>query len=184
MVVYILFINKGTLITFVFFINLLDIFFEFNMGAVMIGIIGAGFCAFVGVGIQSLMAIDGLNLPVMTIPFIVTTWLLMSIKTKWLVATVADDIDLDDAMFLDRRHDGEEQAAIRQLIQVVKSPGRLAELLKGNQSLEDEGRTKYGALDDEFNFENDSLLDGNDQHGLSSDDDDDDKDRLTEIEMV
>lgn len=67
-----------------------------------------------GVGIQSFLAIDGLNLPVMTIPFVITTWLLMSMKTKLLVATVAANVDLDDAMFLDRRHDGDEQPLLKQ----------------------------------------------------------------------
>ena len=70
---------------------------------------------FVSVGIQSFLATDGLNLPVMTIPFCVTTWLLMSFKTEWLVATVGDEVDLDDALFLNRRHDAQEQAVLSTL---------------------------------------------------------------------
>jgi hypothetical protein len=152
------------------------------MGSVMIGMIGAALAAFVGVGIQSIMATDGLNLPVMTIPFIVTTWLVMATKSKWLVATVADNVDLDDAMFLDRRHDGEEQAAMRQMLTLMKSPGQLAQFMKNYGSRSEEG-DKYGSLDDEeINFENNSLLNADDEVDKYSTDEDEEEE--AEIEMV
>ena len=85
-----------------------DIFYEFNFGSFFLATVGSAMAAFWGLGIQSLLAADGLNLPVMTIPFVVTAWLLMSTGSQWLVPTVAADVDLDDAMFLDRRHEHED----------------------------------------------------------------------------
>ena len=62
-----------------------------NVGSTFIGMIGAAMAAFIGLGVESFLATDGLNLPVMTIPFVATAWLIMATKSKWLVATVAEE---------------------------------------------------------------------------------------------
>lgn len=162
-----------------------DIFYVSNMGSTFIGMIGAAMAAFIGLGVESFLATDGLNLPVMTIPFVATAWLIMATKSKWLVATVAESVDLDDAMFMDRRRDTEEQAALKKLLTALQSSGMLSQLLSfsGPEGGGATGqKSKYGALNDDINFENDSLLDNDDLDNFSSDKDDEEE--VLNIEMV
>mmetsp|Transcript_20507 Transcript_20507/g.34314 ORF Transcript_20507/g.34314 Transcript_20507/m.34314 type:complete len:569 (+) Transcript_20507:180-1886(+) len=85
-----------------------DVFYVFNAKSVGIGVISSAITVFLQLFVTALFTVLGGGkavVPVCTVPFVLSTWLLMMTKSEWLIPRVEGDADLDDAMYLDRRHD-------------------------------------------------------------------------------
>jgi urea transporter len=61
------------------------IFFESSFSACCIGTLAAIVTTFVSAGLQAIFMIDNHHLPIMTLPFIVTTWIFLLTRSEWLV---------------------------------------------------------------------------------------------------
>lgn len=67
-----------------------EVFFTKGMGATGVAIIGCILTVFVQLAVASMLNTDDLSLPVLTIPFVVTTWLIMLTKSNHLLLKVVE----------------------------------------------------------------------------------------------
>ena len=82
-----------------------DVFFKSDPLNTLVAVFGAGLTVLIQTAVESILDTDGLGLPVLTIPFVATTWIIMLSRSDWLKPILAADADLDDARMLDRRHE-------------------------------------------------------------------------------
>jgi hypothetical protein len=82
-----------------------DIFFKADYLSATVGAFGAAVTVLMQTAVQSILNTDGLGLPVLTVPFVVTAWIMMLCRSDWLKPILGSGTDLDDARMLDRRHE-------------------------------------------------------------------------------
>lgn len=83
-----------------------DVFFASTWGAMLVAVCAAVLSVLFQLGMQSILDTDSLRLPVLTMPFVAATWLIMLTRSPWLVPILSGDVDLDDALhMMRRRHD-------------------------------------------------------------------------------
>jgi urea transporter len=78
------------------------VFYHASPISLAIGIIGAIFCVFIQLAVEAILKTDGLPLPVLTIPFVATTWLMMLSRSAWLDPRNEAGGDMDDLLFQDK----------------------------------------------------------------------------------
>jgi hypothetical protein len=81
-----------------------DIFFQVNMGAVVLAIVGSLMVGLITLACQSVLDTDELGVPYLTLPFVTTTWLILLTRTQHLKPKSETD-DLDEILFQDASRD-------------------------------------------------------------------------------
>ena len=81
------------------------VFYHKNFYSLGFAIFGAGFTVLIKTAVDALLISDGLQLPSLTIPFVVTTWLIMLCKSAWLDSIAGEGEDMDDVRFVNLNND-------------------------------------------------------------------------------
>lgn len=76
------------------------VFYHANFYSFGIAIFAAGFTVLIKMATDAILKTDGLQLPSLTIPFVVTTWLVMLAKSVWLDSIAGEGEDMDDVRFI------------------------------------------------------------------------------------
>jgi urea transporter len=80
-----------------------NVFYQFSLASISIAVFTSILVVLLQLFVEATFSsIAGTSFPSLTIPFVITTWLVMMSKTKRLVPFVAGDMDM--AMFIDKDH--------------------------------------------------------------------------------
>ncbi|CAN0443614.1 unnamed protein product, partial [Ectocarpus fasciculatus] len=75
------------------------VFYQDSVPALFIGMVGAMLAVFIHLAVEAALINDNLSLPALTIPFVISTWLMMLSRSAWLDPKTEDGEDMDDVLF-------------------------------------------------------------------------------------
>lgn len=79
------------------------VFYYGTAPALVLGMLGAMFSVFNQLAVEALLKTDHMPLPSLTIPFVMTTWLIMLTRSVWLEPRAEEGEDMDDVLFKERK---------------------------------------------------------------------------------
>lgn len=78
------------------------VFYHASIVALILGILGAILSVFMQLAVEAILTSEGLALPSCTVPFVLTTWLIMLSRSAWLDPKTEDGEDMDDILLKDK----------------------------------------------------------------------------------
>lgn len=75
------------------------VFYHASLVSLVLGILGAVLAVFIQLAVEAILINDNLSLPSLTIPFVLTTWIIMLSRSAWLDPKTEGSEDMDDVLF-------------------------------------------------------------------------------------